>query len=189
MVLLREIMLGEYLCSDACWSNTVIICLKKTSKAALGEKLFGKRICLTKNVIRVKFEFIIFEKFVLPRKNLSFQNNLVLNQGICVSISHYVLLMKWNLKLGTFSFPHLKLFSNIEVLWKVKIKCVTGNLLNISGNFLNDKKAKSNYIWQHPTWKNVEAGVLQGSILGPPIFLTYKNGISDNLVLKWGKVA
>ena len=89
MVLLREIMLEEYLCSDACWSNTVIICLKKTF-----EKLFGKRICLTKNVIRVKFEFIIFEKFVLPRKNLSFQNNLVLNQGICVSISHHVLLMK-----------------------------------------------------------------------------------------------
>ena len=34
---------------------------------------------------------------------------------------------------------------------------------------------------QHSTWVNIESGVHQGLILGPLLFLTCMNDLSDNL--------
>ena len=59
------------------------------------------------------------------------------------------------------------------LIYKLKQNGVKGNLLETLTNFLND---------QHPKWANIEAGVLQGSILGPLLSLVYINDLPDNLI-------
>ena len=49
---------------------------------------------------------------------------------------------------------------------------ISGNLLDILSDFLRDRKQRFVLNGQRSTWKNVNAGVLQGSILGP-LFLKF----------------
>ena len=57
-----------------------------------------------------------------------------------------------------------------------------GNLLNTLADFLIDRKQGVVLNVQNSTWVNIEAGVLQGSILGPLLFLIYIKDLSENLV-------
>ena len=45
------------------------------------------------------------------------------------------------------------------------------NLLDTLINFLNDRKQRVVLNVQHAKWANIEAGVPQGSIVGPLLFL------------------
>ena len=45
------------------------------------------------------------------------------------------------------------------------------NLLDTLPNFLNDRKQRVVLNDQHSKWANIEAGVPQGSILGPLLFI------------------
>ena len=56
-----------------------------------------------------------------------------------------------------------------------------GNLLNIVTDFLYQIKQRVVLNRQHSSWTNVEAGVPQGSFLGPLFVLIYMNGLSDGL--------
>ena len=49
-------------------------------------------------------------------------------------------------------------------------------------DFLKDRKQRVVLNGQNSILVNVEAGVLQSSILGPLLFLIYKNELSENLV-------
>ena len=57
------------------------------------------------------------------------------------------------------------------------------NLLETLISFLNDSKQRVVLNGQHSKWANIEAGVPQGSILGPLLFLVYINDLPDNLIL------
>ena len=57
-----------------------------------------------------------------------------------------------------------------------------GNLLNTLADFLIDRKQGVVLNVQNSTWVNIEAGVPQGSILGPLLFLIYIKDLSENLV-------
>ena len=57
------------------------------------------------------------------------------------------------------------------IIYKLTQNGISGNLLNLLEDFLKERKQRVVLNGQVSTWKNVNAGVPQGFILGPLLFL------------------
>ena len=70
---------------------------------------------------------------------------------------------------------------HLGLLRKLRQSGINGKLLTILTDFLKDRKQRVTLNGQNSSWTSINAGVPQGSILGPLFFLIYINDLSDSL--------
>ena len=67
------------------------------------------------------------------------------------------------------------------ILFKLKTNGINGKVLTLLANNLHERYQRVVLNGQTSSWKLVNSGVPQGSVLGPLFFLTYINELPDNL--------
>ena len=88
------------------------------------------------------------------------------------------------MELEVYFLIYRKRLSCEGLVLKLKQNGISGNLLNILEDFLKNRKQRVVLNLQAYNWVNIHAGVRQGSILEPLLFLIYVNDLAENLSSK-----
>ena len=129
--------------------------------------------------------FIYFSANKLISKNQSgFQpGDSCINQ--LLSITHWIFTSFDNgLEVRGVFLDISKAFNKVwheGLIFRLKQNDIPGEFLHILSDFLSNRKQRVVLNGKNSSWANVHAGVAQGSIVGPLLFLIYINNLSDNL--------
>ena len=129
------------------------------------------------------FEFFIQNNLITPNQSGFKTGDSCINQLISITHEIYKSFDDGYEVRGVF----LDISKAFDKVWhqglhyKLRQNGISGKLLNILTDFLDNRTQRVILNGQYSLWAKVEAGVPQGSILGLLLFLIYINDLSDNL--------